>query len=77
MRSMPFWVAASGGVLVAAALAIDSMGIELAGAALFAVGMSWFFVGAVHRSRDEGTRLTTALARGARDALRFTWYLMP
>ena len=77
VRSAPFVVAAAGGILVAAALAVGSTRFELTGATVFATGVIWVFVMAIHRSHHDGTSLPTALSRGARDALRFAWYLLP
>ena len=77
MRAVPFWIAAAGGVLLAVASIKNSPVIEAIGVALFMLGMVGFFGAAVRRSRTEGISLATALGRGARDAVRFAWYLMP
>jgi Flp pilus assembly protein TadB len=77
-ESIPFWVAAAGGILLAVA-SIRSLPsvVSLIGAVLFVLGVVLFFVVAVERSRREGVALTSALGQGARDALRFAWLLMP
>jgi hypothetical protein len=77
VRAAPFWLAAVGGVLLAAASVAGSRVLELLGGALFALGVVAFFGVAVRRSRSEGIRLRTSVGRSARDALRFAWQLMP
>jgi hypothetical protein len=47
------------------------------GAVLFLAGLVGFFVVATRRSRAEGIGMLASLARGARDALRIAWHLMP
>lgn len=77
MKAAPFWLAAIGGLLLAAASVAGSSGLQVPGAVLLVLGMVLFGVVAARRSRREGTGLTSALARGVRDALRFAWHLMP
>jgi hypothetical protein len=77
VRAAPFWLAAVGGLLLAAASIASSPTLELVGAMLFVLGAVSFFVAAVRRTRSEGIALRTAMARGALDALRFAWSLMP
>jgi hypothetical protein len=77
MRALPFWIAAAGALLLAAASIKSSPLIEVIGAALLTLGVLGFFVAAVRRSRTEGIGLATAFGRSARDAVRFAWYLMP
>jgi len=77
VRAAPFWIAAAGGVLFAAGSAVGSTALELLGAVVFVLGVVSFFAAAVQRSRDDGIGVGTALARGAQDALRFAWRLMP
>jgi hypothetical protein len=78
VRAGSFWVAVGGGLLLAVgSVATVPSVVSVVGAVLFALGVVVFFADAVGRSRREGVSLTTALRRGARDALRFAWYLMP
>jgi hypothetical protein len=77
VTTVPFWLAALGGVIGAVASIAGSFVAEAIGAALFVLGVAWFFAAAVGKSRAEDVRLATALLHGARDALRFAWYLMP
>jgi len=77
MRAVPFWIAVAGGLLLAVASIKGSSLIKAIGVALFILGVAGFFVATVRRSRTEGIGLATAMGRGARDAVRFAWYLMP
>jgi membrane associated rhomboid family serine protease len=77
VTTVPFWLAALGGVFGAAASIAGSFAAGAIGAALFLLGVVWFFAAAVRKSRAEDVRLATALLQGTRDALRFAWYLMP
>jgi hypothetical protein len=77
VRAAPFWLAAVGGLLLAAASITSSRALEILGAVLFVLGVVSFLVAAVRRSQSEGIPLRTAMARGALDALRFAWSLMP
>jgi hypothetical protein len=76
--SLPFWLAAVGGVLLAVS-SVKSLptAVWAVGAALFVLGVALFFMVAARRSRADGVALTRALGEGARDALRFAWHLMP
>jgi hypothetical protein len=77
VRSFPFWVAAAGGVLLAATGAVGSWELGVVGAILFVAGVAWFFAAALRRSRSDGVSVGVSLGRTAREALRFAWYLMP
>jgi hypothetical protein len=77
VKRVPFWMAAAGGVLLAAASVMGWSELEWVGAILFVAGVLWFFAAAIHRSRSEGIGLVASLTRSAQDALRFAWYLMP
>jgi len=78
VSALPFWVAAVGGLLLAIA-SIASLPGLVSGAAtvLFVVGVVLFLFVALRRSREEGVPLTKALGQGARDAIRFAWWMMP
>jgi hypothetical protein len=78
VTSLPFWIAAAGGVLLAVTT-VKSLPIVVGvlGAALFLGGVMLFFAVALRRARAEGMAVSTSLRRGARDALRFAWHLMP
>jgi hypothetical protein len=77
VKSLPFWIAASGGVLLAVSTVAPIPTAGAVGGVLFLVGVILFVTIAVRRARDEGTGILISLRRGARDALRFAWYLMP
>jgi hypothetical protein len=77
VRAAPFWLVVAGGMLLAASSLVGSSALDVVGAVLFVLGTVLFFVVAVRRSWIEGTRFPTALARSARDALRFARFLMP
>jgi hypothetical protein len=75
--TVAFWLAAAGGVLLAGSSVVGSRASAATGAALFVVGVVWFFIGAVRRSRKDQVALKTAVGRASKDALRFALYLMP
>lgn len=77
MKILPFWVAALGGILLAVTFVTPSPTLVVVGAGIFVLGVLLFFSAAVQRGRAEGVGPMTALGRGARDALRFAWHLMP
>jgi hypothetical protein len=74
---MPFWIAATGGVLLSVTFVKPLPAVVATGAALFVLGVALFFVRSMRRARTQGIPAATALRRGARDALRFAWHLMP
>jgi hypothetical protein len=77
VKSLPFWVSAAGGVLLAVSSVENLPATAAVGAVLFLAGLVGFFVVATRRSRAEGIGMLASLARGARDALRIAWHLMP
>jgi hypothetical protein len=77
VKALPFWVAATGGIFLAVTFVKPISALVAVGTALFVLGVVLVFVVVVRRARRQGIPTTTALRRGARDALRFAWHLMP
>jgi hypothetical protein len=77
VKTVPFWITATGGVLLALTFVKPIPAVVAAGAALFVLGVALSFVRFVRQARTQGIPTATALRRGARDALRFAWHLMP
>jgi hypothetical protein len=77
VKTLPFWITAAGGVLLAITFVTSAPALVAAGATFFGLGLLLFFGAAVRRGRAEGARTATVLGRGLRDALRFAWHLMP
>ncbi|HEY3182649.1 MAG TPA: hypothetical protein VGJ77_07445 [Gaiellaceae bacterium] len=73
-----FWLAIIGGLVISVSWFFDPAGVLSAvGDLLFLVSAASFFVLAFRATRREDIGFARAVARSARDALRFAWEFLP